>query len=557
MAIQPSRNGTVTKAHVNLMTDTIIANLQPDALRSVIRSILTADPSFTSIFEEHTRNHLQKSSSIYLGALFEHDGTMGWRATPSFAIAQHRIRAMIGSGLSFDSLDQIRHIVDQAKSVRLIKGSSGQVELETLITSVDGDIVQALTAVQKTLNQPSGQRDFTQGEYKKLDALFQTLNTCREEWRFREQEFLFERSLGVVAGVLAKEVEIASDEFPQTALTNGDSAGVSTTIEKFQIGSQTLPRLFSGLWQLSSPSWGVAPKSRIFSQFWRFVGQGFTAYDMADHYGDAEILFGKFRSTYSYPDTIFGSTKYCVFQPITITPKVVHDNVSERCRRLASDHVDLLQFHWQFYEDKQYIQALRLLQSDNRVRLLGLCNFDTLRLKEVLASGVKIVTNQVQFSLIDSRPTIKMGKVCQEHGIKLLTYGTLCGGFLAEKWLGQPEPELFSDSITPSQRKYFEMILAWGGWTLFQELLQSLKTIATKHNVAVSNVATRWVLDFDYVGAVIVGARMGVSEHGEENLASYGWRLGDEDQEQLNAVLARSRRTEIFEVMGDCGGEYR
>lgn len=101
------------------------------------------------------------------------------------------------------------------------------------------------------------------------------------------------------------------------------------------------------------------------------------------------------------------------------------------------------------------------------------------------------------------------------------------------------------------------MILAWGGWTLFQELLQSLKTIATKHNVAVSNVATRWVLDFDYVGAVIVGARMGVSEHGEENLASYGWRLDDEDQEQLDAVLAQSRRNEIFDVMGDCGGEYR
>lgn len=132
-----------------------------------------------------------------------------------------------------------------------------------------------------------------------------------------------------------------------------------------------------------------------------------------------------------------------------------------------------------------------------------------------------------------------------------------CGGFLAEKWLDRPEPELFSDNITPSQRKYFEMILAWGGWTLFQELLKTLKNIATKHNVAVSNVATRWVLDFDYVGAVIVGARMGVSEHGEENLASYGWRLDDEDQQKINAVLARSRRNEIFDVMGDCGGEYR
>lgn len=101
------------------------------------------------------------------------------------------------------------------------------------------------------------------------------------------------------------------------------------------------------------------------------------------------------------------------------------------------------------------------------------------------------------------------------------------------------------------------MILAWGGWALFQELLQTLKVIATKHDMAVSNVATRWVLDFDYVGAVIVGARMGVSEHGNENLASYGWRLDDEDQAMISAVLERSRRIQMFEVMGDCGGEYR
>lgn len=64
-----------------------------------------------------------------------------------------------------------------------------------------------------------------------------------------------------------------------------------------------------------------------------------------------------------------------------------------------------------------------------------------------------------------------MGKACEEHGVKLLTYGTLvllvaplgihsdmlicsqCGGFLADKWLDQPEPELFLDTITPSQRK--------------------------------------------------------------------------------------------------------
>jgi diketogulonate reductase-like aldo/keto reductase len=149
-----------------------------------------------------------------------------------------------------------------------------------------------------------------------------------------------------------------------------------------------------------------------------------------------------------------------------------------------------------------------------------------------------------------------------------------CGGFIAEKWLGKPEPELYSNGITPSQRKvskiemlavandadciqYFEMIRIWGGWKLFQELLQTLQTIAVKHNVSISNVATRWILDFPYVGAVIVGARMGVTEHIEDNMMVYGWKLDPRDRSAINQVLERSQRDDIYNQLGDCGGEYR
>lgn len=291
MAIPQSSNGSLTKAHVNLMTDTVIANLSPDALRSVIRSILTTDPGFTSTFEEHARKNLRKTSPTSLGTLFEQDIATAWHVTTHFAVAQHRIRAMIGSGLAVDSLRHIKQVVDQVKTVCPAEGSSHGDELENHITSVDGDIVQALTAIQKTLNQPSGQRELNLDEIQELDELFRSLVLCRERWEAEKQEFLFERSLGVIAGVLGKQVESRDEIYSQTDSQHLTCSNDSRTIETFQIGDKTLPRLFSGLWQLSSPSWGVAPKSKIFSQFWKFVGQGFTAYDMADHYGDAEILF--------------------------------------------------------------------------------------------------------------------------------------------------------------------------------------------------------------------------------------------------------------------------
>lgn len=50
------------------------------------------------------------------------------------------------------------------------------------------------------------------------------------------------------------------------------------------------------------------------------------------------------------------------------------------------------------------------------------------------------------------------------------------------------------------------IVKAWGDWTLFQELLTSLRAIGDRHGgISVANVATRWVLDHPFVGAVIIG----------------------------------------------------
>ena len=44
-------------------------------------------------------------------------------------------------------------------------------------------------------------------------------------------------------------------------------------------------------------------------------------------------------------------------------------------------------------------------------------------------------------------------------------------------------------------------------WELFQTLLRLLRDIADRHGgVSIANVATRWVLEHQFVGAVIIGA---------------------------------------------------
>jgi len=338
-----------------------------------------------------------------------------------------------------------------------------------------------------------------------------------------------------------------------------------TVLETFTFGPfEGVPRIWSGLWQLSGAAWGSAPASKIRAEMVKYTAQGYTAFDMADHYGSSEVLFGQFRQSLLADQFALGATKWCVFIPLDPTPDVVRAAVQERALRLQTQRVDLLQFHWQNYEDKNYLKALQTLgelKEEGLISAVGLCNFDSVRTDEictVLGPGI-ISTNQVQFSILDTRPLHGMNRVCTRHGLKLLTYGTLCGGFLSDQWLNQPEPDLYSSNLTPSQRKYLDMILkAWGDWALFQTLLKVLRMIGDRHGgLSIANIATRWVLDHSFVGAVIIGARLGLADHTSDNRRVFGLRLTDADNADIQAVSSRSKTSQMITTVGDCGTEYR
>jgi aryl-alcohol dehydrogenase-like predicted oxidoreductase len=189
-----------------------------------------------------------------------------------------------------------------------------------------------------------------------------------------------------------------------------------------------------------------------------------------------------------------------------------------------------------------------------KIRHLALTNFDTERLRAIADHGVRVVSNQVQYSLIDRRPEVRMAGFCSDHPMTLLAYGTLLGGLLSEKYLGRPEPRR-SELNTASLQKYKNMLDAWGDWPLFQELLAVLQQIANKHKVSIANVGVRYVLDRPAVAGVIVGGRLGVAQHLTDNARVFGVKLDANDLSMIEAVLARSR--DLITLIGDCGDEYR
>jgi len=319
-------------------------------------------------------------------------------------------------------------------------------------------------------------------------------------------------------------------------------------------------RLLNGMWQVSGAHGAIEPRSALLSMH-DYHHDGYKTWDLADHYGPAEDFIGLFRQARTAdgevaPTDFQAFTKW-VPRPTPMTRQIVEQAINVSRRRMATETLDLLQFHWWDYNDSAYLDALEhmaALRDQGWIRHLALTNFDTERLQIITENGIRIVSNQVQFSIIDRRPEVRMIDYCQANTIALLPYGTVCGGLLSEKFLGVAEPG-YSVLNTASLRKYKNMIDAWGGWSLFQTLLTRLKTIADKHTVSIANVATRYILDKPAVAGVIVGARLGVAEHRTDNARVFDLVLDAEDRAQIEAISAQANN--LYTIIGDCGDEYR
>ena len=319
--------------------------------------------------------------------------------------------------------------------------------------------------------------------------------------------------------------------------------------------------ILNGMWQVSGAH-GPIDREAALASMREFVDAGFTTWDLADHYGPAEDFVGEFRRRLAHErdaaalDTLEFFTKW-VPRPGRMSRPVVEGAIATSRRRMDMPSLDLLQFHWWDYGDERYLEALRHLadlQREGQLRRLGLTNFDTAHVREIVDAGIPVVSNQVQFSLVDRRPEGAMAPFCAGHGIGLLAYGTVCGGLLSDRYLGRPEPRA-SALNTASLRKYKQMIDAWGGWALFQELLVALRAIGDRHGASVAAVAVRWVLDRPAVAGAIVGVRLGVTEHRADSARALTLRLDADDAARLERVLARAN--DLSRIIGDCGDEYR
>jgi len=323
---------------------------------------------------------------------------------------------------------------------------------------------------------------------------------------------------------------------------------MNTNIPRIELRSgYSISRVILGGWQLAGGH-GPVDENLALHDMRDFVREGITTFDCADIYTGVEELIGKFIREHKSA-FVSGSlppiqihTKYVpdLDDLPTLTKTYTEAIIDRSLKRLGIERLDMVQFHWWDYTVPGYIEAanhLLDLKQAGKIRHIGATNFDALHLRKILQAGIPVVSNQVQYSVLDHRPEGEMQKLAREHNFHLLCYGTIAGGFLSEHWLHIQElPGSFENR---SLTKYRLIIEEFGGFDLFQRLLAALKQIADKYSVGLAEVAARYILQKPTVAGIMIGARN--TRHLEKIKKLGSFKLEAEDLQKIRSVVDKAR----------------
>jgi aryl-alcohol dehydrogenase-like predicted oxidoreductase len=298
-----------------------------------------------------------------------------------------------------------------------------------------------------------------------------------------------------------------------------------------EAGGARLSAVGLGTWQFGSSDWGYGDdyaRREAGAIVERALDLGVNLIDTAEiyGYGKSERILG--QAIAGRRDDVFLATK--VFPVMPLAP-VVEQRARGSLRRLGVDVIDLYQVHWPnpVVPNGPTMDGMRRLLDAGLVRHVGVSNFSLARWKDAEQQlGRPVLSNQVQFSLAQTRPERELLAYAQETGRIVIAYSPLAQGLLSGRYDGTNPPRGWVRRTNPL---FLSENLARAS-----ELIETLRGIAKAHDAAPAQVALAWLIKKPNV--VVIPGASSVAQL-EANVAAADLDLSDDDDVRLIEAAGR------------------
>jgi aryl-alcohol dehydrogenase-like predicted oxidoreductase len=212
--------------------------------------------------------------------------------------------------------------------------------------------------------------------------------------------------------------------------------------------------------------------------------------------------------------------------------------VEASLKRLNTDYIDLYQIHFPDPTTpiEETLRALDDLVKAGKVRYIGCSNFAGWQLSEALwTSRVNhlnsFVTVQTRYNFFERQIEQELVPCCKAHGVGVIPWGPLAGGFLTGKYRrGEQPPASPTGRPAKAFNQLYSSIITDANW----ERLGKLDAFARARGHKVGELAIAWLLWHPWLSTVIAGATK--PEQLDANVAGTNWKLTAEEVAQIEQI---------------------
>ncbi len=293
-----------------------------------------------------------------------------------------------------------------------------------------------------------------------------------------------------------------------------------------------------GCWEIGG-GYGHFDENEVVAAVQRALDLGINLFDTAEGYGygQSERLLGKALGARRKEAIVV--TKFGIYRPEgewhrDSRRETALAAIDRSLKALGTDYVDVYLIHWPDRETplEESMGALEEIVQAGKARFVGVSNFTPDQIETCMATR-RVDIAQYGYHMFDRRLEREIFPTIAEHGIGLMTYGSLAHGLLAGAFTPETsfdEDDWRSNGIAFNIPLFTEEVFARN-----VAAVDDLKTIAARHGKTVAHLALRWVLSNPVVSVALVGFRRPVEV--EEGAASLDWSLDQETLDEINAVF--------------------